>query len=267
MKIAAQMYTLHELIGTPEELARALEKVRDIGYEYVQGSAGAFDTLDGPSTRKLLDAADLKCAATHVSLEMMRDTAALKDYHEALECKYTALGGFGWGGVDQDAWMGFAEEFSGLARNAAKAGVKIGYHNHAHEWSPFGLADDPAGISPKRTPMELLLDKLDPTVWFEIDTYWVQAGGGDPTAWIARCEGRLPVLHCKDMTVSPQQEPKMCEVGAGNLHWRSILEAARKAGTEVLCVERDRGDLDPYESLRVSRENLEQMLEEAAAVA
>ncbi|MEM7682342.1 MAG: sugar phosphate isomerase/epimerase [Planctomycetota bacterium] len=267
MKIAAQMYTLHDLIGSPDELARALEKVRALGYEYVQASSGAFESLDGPATRKLLDDAGLKCAASHRSLEALRDVPALIDYHEALECKYTSLGGFGWGGVSQDAWLAFAEEFSEIARNAAKDGVRVGYHNHAHDFSPFGLADQPEAISPKRTPMELLLDKCDPTVWFELDTYWVQAGGGDPVSWIERCAGRIPVLHAKDMTASPDMKPVMCEVGAGNLNWKQILPAAQKAGVEYVCVERDHGDVDPYESLRISRDNLEQMLEGVLAPA
>ena len=58
------------------------------------------------------------------------------------------------------------------------------------------------------------------------------------------------------MTVTPQREHKMCEVGAGNLDWPRILEACREAGVDWYLIERDSGDLDPFDSLRISLENL-----------
>jgi len=45
-------------------------------------------------------------------------------------------------------------------------------------------------------------------------------------------------------------------VGAGNLNWPRILQACQTAGVQCLAIERDHGDLDPFESLRISRENL-----------
>ena len=52
---------------------------------------------------------------------------------------------------------------------------------------------------------------------------------------------------------------KMCEVGAGNLNWPAILEVCKAAGVKWYLIERDDGDLDPFESLRISLENLNAM--------
>ena len=51
----------------------------------------------------------------------------------------------------------------------------------------------------------------------------------------------------------------MCEVGSGNLNWPRILDACRRAGVEWYLVERDSGDLDPFDSLKVSLDNLRAM--------
>ena len=58
---------------------------------------------------------------------------------------------------------------------------------------------------------------------------------------------------------SPDREQKMCEVGDGNLNWARILEACRSAGVRWFLVERDQGDLDPFDSLQRSLENMQGM--------
>ena len=35
----------------------------------------------------------------------------------------------------------------------------------------------------------------------ELDTYWIQHGGGDPAAWIRQLEGRADIIHLKDMAM------------------------------------------------------------------
>ena len=53
----------------------------------------------------------------------------------------------------------------------AAAGLVLTYHNHALE---FTRTDG-------RLALELIYEKTDPAhLQAEIDTYWVQTGGGDP---------------------------------------------------------------------------------------
>ena len=89
------------------------------------------------------------------------------------------------------------------------------------------------------------------------DIYWIQAGGGDPAAWVTRCAGRQPLLHLKDMAVSPEREQRMAEIGEGNLNWSAILKAAGEGGVEWYLVEQDHCyGRDPFESLAISYHNL-----------
>ena len=253
-QIGAQLYTVREHCTNAVDLAATCAKLKDIGFQAVQLSAVKVD--DPVEIRKILDDHGLVCAATHQSIEQLQDTQQCLDYHAALDCDLTAIGGFGFDNVTEADWRAFPATYNALARSFADSPLHIGYHNHSHELSPFGLAERPDQIDPCNCPMQVLLDEMDPSIWFEIDTYWIAHGGGDPAEWINLCNGRIPAVHVKDMTVTPSRDQKMCEVGAGNLNWPAILDACRAAGVEWYLIERDDGDLDPFESLRISLENL-----------
>ena len=248
-KIGAQMYTVREHCKTPSDIAKSCARVKAMGYDGIQASA--FGPIEPEELKKILDGEGLECAATHINVDRMKnDREAVLAEHRLWNCSYTAVGGFfpkeDW---TRKLWSEFAETYSELARSYAEEGLRIGYHNHSHELAPA------EGV----LPLELLIDRCDESVWFEIDTYWIAHGGGDPAAWIDKVSGRIPCVHFKDMTITPKREQKMCEIGEGNLNWSRILEACRTAGVEWYLVERDRGDLDPFDSLKASLENMREM--------
>lgn len=252
-QIGAQMYTLRDHCKTPADIAKTCAKLSKIGFGAVQASA--LGPIEPTELRKILDDNGLVCAATHRSLEQMRDTPeALIEEHQILGCELTALGGFG--SEKEGDWDDFIQSFNAAAARLNKDGLRVGYHNHSHEWTPF---DTPENISAERTPIHKLIEGLCDDVWFELDTYWVAHAGADPAAYIRRCAGRVPAVHVKDMTITSDRIQKMCEVGAGNLNWPAILDACKAAGVKWYLIERDNGDLDPFDSLRISLENLNAM--------
>jgi sugar phosphate isomerase/epimerase len=105
----------------------------------------------------------------------------------------------------------------------------------------------------------MLLDKLSPKIWFEIDTYWIAHGGGDPIQWIEKVAGRIPCVHFKDMGVRNDRAQFMAEVGVGNLNWAGIIGACKRAGVRWYIVEQDVCYRDPFESVKTSLENLRAM--------
>ena len=110
--------------------------------------------------------------------------------------------------------------------------------------------------------LEILFDESDPRYFLaELDTYWIQHGGGDPVAWIERVSGRMPVVHLKDMVMLSepgQARPRqaMADVGAGNMNFAGILAACQRAGVEWYAVEQDYPQGDAFDSLAVSLRNL-----------
>lgn len=247
-RIAAQLYTLREFTRTPADIASTLRRVRALGYRAVQASA--LGSIDAEELAGILDGEGLTCCATHVSLDRLRDDpAGVVADHEKWRCRYVAVGGYFPDSPTTADWERFADEFNAVAAQYAGSGLTLGYHNHSHELATFD----------GRTALARLVDRLDPSVFLEIDTYWIAHGGGDPAAWIASLPGRVPCVHLKDMGMVYPREHQMREVGEGNLNWPAIVAACASAGTEWHIVEQDTCYRDPFESLGTSLRNLTRM--------
>jgi sugar phosphate isomerase/epimerase len=181
---------------------------------------------------------------------MEKEPQVVIEEHQTIGCKYTAIGGY-WekGEATAETWSQFAARFSRIVKNFAGSGVAIGYHNHSHELVKYG----------RSTALDILIEKLDRSIWIEIDTYWITHGGGDPAQWIKRVAGRIPCVHLKDMGINAKREQFMAEVGEGNLNWTDILAACRSSGVQWYIVEQDTCYRDPFESLAISLKNLQSM--------
>ena len=243
--IGAQLYTVREHTQTAPDLAKTLHKIRVLGFKAVQVSA--IGPIPVAEVAQMLKNEGLTCCATHAPFDRMKnDAQAMIDELGQWGCSYTALGGFFPKDPTVSDWHRFADEFNEAAQQFAGSGVQLGYHNHSHELARFDGT----------TAMQILLDRLDPSVFFEIDTYWITHGGGDPAAWIEKVAGRIPCVHLKDMGIRYPNEQFMMEVGEGNLNWPSILEACKAAGVKWHIIEQDVCYRDPFESLGTSLKNL-----------
>ena len=254
-QLAAQLYTLREHTKTPADIRSTFEKLSKLGWRAVQDSA--MGEISTEELKSISEDNGLPIIATHVRLEAIEEDAqAVIERHQALGCTYSAIGGF-FPSNDEftlDNWSAFIDRFNAAAAKMREGGIRYGYHNHAHEWIRLG---DPL-TSPR--PIDLLFEKLDPDVPFELDTYWVAAAGGDPAAWIKKADGRIPTVHFKDMLFGlEERKPVMAEVGVGNLDWSSVLAACKHAGTEYHIVEQDHCYRDPFDSLETSLKNLQAM--------
>lgn len=255
--IAVQTWTIRESCKTLSDLATSFTRLKEMGYDAVEFGAPIFSEKSGKEIKQVLDDTGIQVVSAHRSLDLLRDASAASDFFQEIGCNYAVLGGWGWGGGEQkQAWSTFIDDFNSVAKGLEGTGIRLGYHNHAHEWVPFGLQDAPETISADDAPIVMLADRLTQNAWFELDTYWVAYAGACPARWIRRFEDRIPCLHVKDMTMVNQDQQRMCEVGAGNLDWPGILDAAKAAGVQHYIVERDHGDLDPFDSLKISLENL-----------
>jgi sugar phosphate isomerase/epimerase len=243
--IAAQLYTLREFTKTPADIAQTLKKVKEMGYHAVQTSA--LGPIDPKELKKIVDDLALTICATHVAYERLRDdTAAIAAEHILWGCKFPAIGGLPGSYRNAEGFHKFAKEASEVARKLKSYGLTFGYHNHSFELEKFG----------DKTGLRILYDESDPEAFTsEIDTYWIQHGGGDPAAWIRSLKGRAHIVHFKDMTMKGSTQI-MAEVGEGNLNWPAILDACKEAGVRWYIVEQDTCQRSPFESLAISLRNM-----------
>lgn len=250
-QIAAQLYTLRDYIQKPADIAKTLKQVREIGYTAVQISG--MGPIDESEMVKILNGEGLTCCATHEpGAKILLQPEAIIDRLNKLNCIYTAYP------YPSDIRFDSLSDVKALAaglNNAGKALYEAGkvlcYHNHQIEFRKFD----------GRTALDIIYSETDPKyLQGEIDTYWVQYGGGDPIQWCKKLHGRLPLLHLKDYMITPDNQPTFTEIGNGNLDWPAIISTAESAGCEWFIVEQDTCPGDPFDSLKISLEYLKELV-------
>ncbi len=249
-KLAAQLYTVREFTKTAADLAITLKKVRDIGYTSVQISA--IGPIPDAEVKQMIEDNGLSVCITHTPYDrLINNIEEVIAQHQLWNCPNVALGAmpapYREGG--EAAYYKFAAEMNQVGEKLAKAGLTFSYHNHSFEFVRFG----------KLTGLDIIYNETDPHyLKAEIDTYWVQHGGGDPTVWIRRMKDRMPVVHFKDMVIFEGKQT-MAEIGEGNLNWSGILAACEEAHVRWYAIEQDICQRDPFESLKISYNNLRAM--------
>lgn len=251
-KTAVQMYTVRDHTKTAADFADSLRAIAAIGYPAVQLSAvgcmnGETPEVDAAEARRLLDDNGLRCIATHRSWDgLAQRTDDEIAFHRTLGCDFTAIGGIPdpYRSEGADGYRRFAADAVPVIARLKAAGVRWGYHNHAHEFERV------PGTT--KTLFDLFIEEGGPDFLLEIDLYWAWHAGVDPAALATRCAGRIPVLHLKDKEVVPKDGPVIAPIGEGNLPWPTIISACESAGADWYAVEQDVCRRDPFDCLRSS---------------
>ncbi|HOL21874.1 MAG TPA: sugar phosphate isomerase/epimerase [bacterium] len=242
-----QMYTLREYCKTVQDTAETLKKVRKMGYKTIQVS-GMAEPKDVNELKKLLDDNGLYACSTHTGYDrIVKDVNAVIDEHKILGCEAIVCPGLPGELHNKEGYLKVAGEFEKIMEKIKENGLILGYHNHGIELQKYN----------GRTGLEILLDNCD-GLEAEIDTYWVQYGGGDPARWIEKFAGRCSQLHFKDMGMINNKQV-MPPIGEGNLDWERIIKKAKKAGVKYCLVEMDEPTIDAFEALKRSFEYLTSM--------
>jgi sugar phosphate isomerase/epimerase len=144
----------------------------------------------------------------------------LFDDHKDMGCKYVILPMNFWANTVE----GLKAECTLMNRigdEAAKRGIKFGYHNHSMEFATVPGTD--------QFFEDFLIANTDPSkVIFEMDVYWTKVGGQDPVAYLKKYPTRICLLHIKDDYVIGE---------TGNLDFKAIFTQFYKNGHKDWFVE------------------------------
>lgn len=257
MKKGAQSYTVRDYLKDRDQFENTMKKIKAIGYDSVQNGTPNFMT--DSEVKSLLDEIGLIPCSSYGSFEAMneKEEAVKKaaDTAKAYNTKYIGIGTIP--DMHRDSEKGykkFAADLNKVGAELKKEGCGILYHNHALEFYSLGGG---------RHGMDIILGETDPScVFFSLDTHWLASGGVDPSDWIYKVKGRMPIVHFKDYAIGSgaQTVEGVCklyaEVGEGNLDWKKIVAACHETGVEYAIVEQDTCKGDPFESLEISFQNM-----------
>ena len=186
---------------------------------------------------------------------ILYDTEKLIAEHEILGCPYIGIGSMPEKYKTPEWLSHFAEDFREPAKKIADAGKLLMYHNHNFEFRRLKAEGTP-GTEPRRV-IEYMMDWFKPDeLGFTLDTYWVQAAGGDVCEWIRLLADRIPCVHLKDMAVE-EGGAVMAPVMEGNLNFPAILKALENTSCKYMLVEQDvccQGS--PFDCLKMSYDHL-----------
>ncbi|MES2309779.1 MAG: sugar phosphate isomerase/epimerase [Verrucomicrobiota bacterium] len=251
-QVAIQLFTLRDHCKTLEDFTKTIQKVSKIGYRAAQVSG--IGPIPEEDVIKVLKGEGIVCCATHESPDLiLKEPQRVIDRLGKLECTYTAYPYPG--GVDLKSEASVTEMIQGLNRSGEilhRAGKVLCYHNHGKEFAKLGNS----------TILEKIYTETDSQfLQGELDTYWVQTGGGDNVAWCRKLRNRTPLLHIKDYGIDPQTEqPTYMEIGSGNLNFKEIIEAADQSACLWYIVEQDTCPGDPFDSVQKSFDYIKKYL-------
>lgn len=246
MKIGAQLYTVRDYTKTPRDIEETLRKIRALGFEAIQISG--FGPCDPDLLAGWIKELGLEVCGSHVPWSAVSEPEALK--RTIAEQKKFGAREFGLGSrpgdVFPNSYEGYTRFIKGvneICKRVMDEGLTFGYHNHDFEFQKWD------GVR----AFDRLIDEC-PRLRFVLDTFWVQAGGGNPVTYLKKLEGRITILHLKDYRIVNRAR-QFAEIGQGNLDWDTIIPLARELQIPYAVIEQD-GDFltDPFDSLAMSRE-------------
>lgn len=252
-QVGAQLYTVRNFCKDLPSFSETLKKVADIGYRYVQVS-GCVDT-ESEWLKEELKKNDLTMVLTHTAKDKLLsgDLKSVAKWHQDLQCKNVGLGHFAFKAEDDSDYQEFKATYLPIAKELKEYGMQFCFHHHDREFKKL-----PNG----NTVLEQILTDFKPDECKIImDTFWVQAGGGNPADWIRKLKGRAEILHLKDFRVRPWTDRTplnyFASLGNGLLNFDSILRTAEESDVKTLLVEQDDCyGLDPFDELKKSYEYL-----------
>jgi sugar phosphate isomerase/epimerase len=246
-RVGLQLYTVRNEIKN--NIGDTLQKVAAIGFEAVE-TAFWPENISIKEAGKYLRDAGLAVSSAHVELPLGDKRDTMLEIAETFNC--TKMIWHGWPEDKRYSTFEGTKELVDIYNEASHFaklnGLQFGLHNHWWEYRNKVNG---------RYVYQVLLDSVEPDIFFEIDTYWVKVAGHDPAKIVAEFGQRAPLLHIKDGPARwsdslPKDKPEpMVAVGKGTQNFPAIVDAA-KGYTEWMIVEMDVTATDVFVAIRDS---------------
>lgn len=215
MKYGLQMYSVRD--AAEKDLLGTLEKVAALGYRYAE-FAGFFGYSAEAVRDKLLECG-MEVSSTHTGMQELADDVIGETirYHKTLGNRLIVLP---WADLDnQQKLDDFVVQTEKVQARLADEGIRLGYHNHAHEFKPNADGSCIWEQLEERTRLDL-----------EIDTYWAFVGGRDPLEMMERLKERVRIIHIKDGLVDGSGRP----LGMGEAPAAAVYRKAVELGDRLI---------------------------------
>ena len=210
-----QLYSVRDAMK--EDMAKALKQIAELGYTAVE-FAGFFDK-SAEDVRAMLDAYGLKISGTHSMYTELRPSVIMDTikYHKTVGNTDFIIPGADLSTLEK------LEDFVNVVNYAqpilAAEGIRLGYHNHSHEFV----------VQPYGSTIHAQIEQRT-NVHFEIDTFWTFNAGLDSIATLERLAHRIHVIHLKDGRKGGYGIP----LGQGDAPVANVVKYAEAKGLQMV---------------------------------
>jgi len=224
-KISIQLYTLRNLFAA--DLEGTMSALADIGYRNVE-LAGTHGR-SAVEFRRILDRNHLHATSSHVGIDGIDLDQAIADArtlgNRRVVHPYSHFATIA-------EWEEFTARLEAAGQAFRRAGIPLGYHNHAHEFLPID------GVAPYEV---ITRGTSRRNVHLELDLYWAVAEEQDPVRVFVGNAGRVRQFHVKDRG----QDGGFADPGEGTIDFPRIFRATYPLEVDEYIVEND----DPVDAL------------------
>jgi sugar phosphate isomerase/epimerase len=253
MKLGINLYSLHGMIDTDDKLFKAVSKLKEIGYDYLQYSGAPFEA---EKVKKLIDNTAMPVLLTHVPMDRIIDqTDKLIEEHIYIGCRNIGLGKISGDITNEEEIKANVAKLELAAEKIEAKGCRFFYHHHHYEF--YKLSDG-------KTLFEYMIENA-PHINFTIDTYWLQYGGADIYDYLQKLEGRMGCVHLKDYKIFSREcklSPGFAPVGDGTMNFVKLMPEMKKRGARLFIVEQDDASSyeDPFQQLKRSYDYIKKVI-------
>lgn len=234
-EFGVQMYSYRNVLKE-KGVEATLDIIRDLGITEIEG--GGADGFSIQEYKSLLDDRGLTTPSMGADYnELIKDPEAIAKKAQFLGAKFVmvawiphTVGSFNFVNASQAV-----EDFNKAGKVLTENGLTLVYHFHGYEIIPHKNG----------TVLDYMIENTNPDyVSFQMDVYWIQFGGGNPTHLLNKYPNRWKSLHLKDMQKGTLKDHTGLSdhstnvvLGTGEIDFAGILKTANELGIKHFFIE------------------------------
>lgn len=252
--VAIQLYSVRDLISKGGDLNQILKNLADMGYTSVEAANyddGKFYGKTPREFKQMVEKSGMTVLSSHCTRGLSDEELASGNLGEALKWWDKCIAAHKEAGMEYIVTpylsvpktlkdlQTYCDYYNEVGKRCKAAGLKYGYHNHAHEFQK---------VEDKEVMLDYMLQHTNPEyVFFQMDVYWVVRGQNSPVDYFNKYPGRFTVLHIKDHR----------EIGqSGMVGYDAIFKNADTAGVRHIVAEIEKYSCPVEESVKQSLDYL-----------
>ena len=221
-EFAIQLYSVRDAMEN--DYVGVLEKLGCKGFGYTGVEFYGYGGLSAGDMKRVLNENGLKPIGTHVGIDdLLNNLDEEIEYNKFIGTQYIICPN---SNIETKAeTLAVAEKLSPIAEKVTAAGIKFGYHNHAHEF----VTDDGEYL------LDILFNNLPKETVMELDVFWSKYADVDTLAYMEKHRSRIELIHVKQIG----NNKKNVELNKGLINFAQLITKAKTFGIKHFVLEQE----------------------------